>query len=145
MLKKLFMFIAIFMASVNFAMAQSAAGSYNGTLDVVKMNDNNYNPVENQTFEVSSNLKLTGTVKKVGKMPGDIVLSMNLVQNGNTSTCKDNVCGKLNILGFIPASLYLSSFSGSIDGNNIEFTIECDGLYKGSSIHAKVHYKGTKE
>ena len=76
MLKNLFLFFAIFMASVFSAMAQNSVGYYIGKLDVVKMNETSYNPVENQEFKVSSNLKLTGKVAKIGKMPGDINISL---------------------------------------------------------------------
>ena len=132
MLKKLFLFFAIFMASVFSAMAQNSVGYYIGKLDVVKMNETSYNPVENQEFKVSSNLKLTGKVAKIGKMPGDINISLAITETGN-------------VLGFIPVSLILKDFHGTINGDDIEFTLKCDGVYENSPISAEVHYTGKKQ
>ena len=148
MLKKLFLFFAIFMASVFSAMAQNSVGYYICKLDVIKMNETSYNPVENQEFKVSSNLKLTGKVAKIGKMPGDINISLAITETGNvlgSSTAVGGVCGKLNVLGFIPVSLILKDFHGTINGDDIEFTLKCDGLYKNSPISAEVHYTGKKQ
>lgn len=145
MLKKLFLFFAILMASVSGAMAQNCVGDYVGELDIVKMNDNYYDAVENQEFKISDKMKLTGKVAKIGKMPGDINISLTVVENGNSLTATGSTCGKLNVLGFIPVPLALSNFYGTIDGDNIEFTLECSGLYNGSPIKAHVHYKGKKQ
>ena len=50
MFKKIMLFFAILLASVSVSKAQDCNGSYLGTLDVVKMNDKNYDKVSNQAF-----------------------------------------------------------------------------------------------
>lgn len=143
MFKKIIMFFAILLASVSVSKAQDCNGSYLGTLDVVKMNNKNYDVVANQTFSISD-YNLTGKVAKIGKMPGDINIDLDIDENGGQLTSSSSTCGTLNVFGLIPVKLYLTSFSGSYNGNTIEFTIKCTGLYKGSSIEAEVHYTGSK-
>lgn len=143
MFKKIMLFFAILLASVSVSKAQDCNGSYLGTLDVVKMNDKNYDKVSNQAFTIS-NFNLTGKVAKIGKMPGDINIDLDIDENDGQLSSSSSQCGTLNVFGFIPVKLYLTSFSGSCTGNTIEFTIKCTGLYKGSSIAAEVHYTGSK-
>lgn len=145
MLKKIFMFFAIFMASVSAVCAQNSVGSYTGTLDVVKMNDKNYNAVENQEFTIDEDLNLSGKVAKIGNMPGTIYIDLDIIESGTTLTTAASTCGSLKVLNFIPITLALTDFQGTVDGDNIEFTLKCNGLYKGSPIAAEVHYTGNKK
>ncbi len=139
------MFFAIFMASVSAVCAQSCEGSYIGTLDVVKMNDKNYNAVENQEFTIDEDLNLSGKVAQIGSMPGTIYIDLDIVENGTTLTTAASTCGTLKVFNLIPITLALTDFRGTIDGDNIEFTLKCNGLYKDSPIAAEVHYTGIKK
>lgn len=145
MLKKIFMFFAIFMASVSAVCAQNSVGSYIGTLDVVKMNDKNYNAVEYQEFTVDDELNLSGKVAQIGSMPGTIYIDLDIVENGTDLTTTASTCGTLKVLNLIPITLALTDFHGTINGDNIEFTLKCNGLYKNSPIAAEVHYTGKRK
>lgn len=140
------MFFAIFMASVSAVCAQNSEGSYIGTLDVVKMNDKNYNAVENQVFTVTD-LNLSGKVAKVGSMPGTIYIDLKIAEDGTTLKAADgaNSCGTLKVFNLLPITLALTDFHGTVNGDDIEFTLKCNGLYKDSPIAAEVHYTGKKQ
>ena len=112
MIKKLFMFVAIMLAFVMSANAQS--GSYTGTLHNIVMNGN---PKGDQTMTFTySNGYLKGTLPKIGSMPGTITINMpvDVDANGNLTTTASQV-GTLSVLS---TPLYLDD---DCDDNNGAF------------------------
>lgn len=147
-MKKILMIFAILMASVNYVLAQSYTGSYTGTMDEIQMNDKTYNPQTGQSFTLSSTY-ITGTVSKIGSMPGTIYITMpvSVDSAGTITATKGQSCGTLKVLGLIGIDLTLTSLSdATVDTTTktLEFTLECTGTYLGTTYNAHIHFNGTK-
>ena len=145
-MKKFILFFALFVACISFAQAQNYTGSYTGTMDEIRMNDKTYDSQTGKTFTLSAS-KLTGTVNKIGSMPGTITIDLDISvdSNGNITAVNETKCGELKVLGLIPIALKLSNLSNaSVKDGTLEYTLECTGTYLGKSYSAHIHFSGTK-
>lgn len=103
-------------------------GTYNGTMDQIKMRGEDYEPraasytLENGILEV-----------EVDEETGEI------------TAFKGDKAGTLTILGMDLVTLKLDSLTDAkVTGNTIEFTLAVSGKFLGADFPASVHFVGTK-
>lgn len=144
-MKRLLTLLAALMAFVALAQAQDYAGTYVGRMDSVQMNDKRFDAQEGRSFSLSTG-RLTGTVSKIGSMPGTIYIDMPITvdANGNIKAASGKSCGKLKLLGLISIDLTLSSITpASVKAGTLDFYLVCTGSCFGKEYVSKIHFRGS--
>lgn len=144
-MKKILFLLVLLVTSVGISYAQNY-GSYTGTMDEITMNGKEYDSQSGQSFTLTTT-KLTGTVGKIGKMPGTInlnVVDIKIDSDGKIAATPNTTCGQLVVAGMFPINLTLSSLVGDVNDNRLEFTLECTGKFISTEYVAHIHFVGTK-
>lgn len=121
-------------------------GTYNGTMDKIKMKGKDYEP-RTASYTLEGGL-LTCDFPQIGSMPGTITIELNVNVDEETGeiTADSGVdAGYLTILGMDLVKLKLDSLTDAkVTGNTIEFTLAVSGKFLGADFPASVHFVGTK-
>ena len=149
-------FLGAALVAASFGMAQSAdaatvmdvdgEGTYNGTMDQIKMRGEDYEPrAASYTLE---NGILSCDFPQIGSMPGNITIELEVEvdeETGEITAFKGDKAGTLTILGMDLVTLKLDSLTDAkVTGNTIEFTLAVSGKFLGADFPASVHFVGTK-
>lgn len=143
-MKRLITIFATLMAFVTLAQAQDFAGTYVGRMDSIQMNDKRFDAQDGRSFTLST-ANLTGTVSKIGSMPGTIYIDMPIAvdASGNIKATPGASCGKLKLLGLISIDLTLTSLTpASAKAGTLDFYLVCTGSCFGKAYVAKIHFRG---
>lgn len=121
-------------------------GTYNGTMDQIKMRGKDYEPrAASYTLE---NGILSCNFPQIGSMPGNITIKLEVEvdeETGEITANEGDQAGTLKILNMLPIKLYLDSLTDAkVTGNTIEFTLAVSGKFLGVNFPASVHFVGTK-
>lgn len=120
-------------------------GTYNGTMDKIKMKGKDYEP-RAASYTLEGGL-LTCDFPQIGSMPGTITIELNVNVDEETGeiTADSGVdAGYLTILGMDLVKLKLDSLTDAkVTGNTIEFTLAVSGKFLGADFPASVHFVGT--
>lgn len=113
-------------------------GTYNGTMDKIKMKGKDYEP-RAASYTLEGGL-LTCDFPQIGSMPGTITIELNVNVDEETGeiTADSGVdAGYLTILGMDLVKLKLDSLTDAkVTGNTIEFTLAVSGKFLGQiSLH----------
>ena len=100
-------------------------GTYNGTMDQIKMRGEDYEPrAASYTLE---NGILSCDFPQIGSMPGNITIELEVEvdeETGEITAFKGDKAGTLTILGMDLVTLKLDSLTDAkVTGNTIEFTL----------------------
>lgn len=106
-------------------------GTYNGTMDQIKMRGEDYEPrAASYTLE---NGILSCDFPQIGSMPGNITIELEVEvdeETGEITAFKGDKAGTLTILGMDLVTLKLDSLTDAkVTGNTIEFTLAVSGKY----------------
>lgn len=116
-------------------------GTYNGTMDKIKMKGKDYEP-RAASYTLEGGL-LTCDFPQIGSMPGTITIELNVNVDEETGeiTADSGVdAGYLTILGMDLVKLKLDSLTDAkVTGNTIEFTLAVSGKFLGADFPASVH------
>ncbi|WP_347022877.1 hypothetical protein, partial [Bacteroides ovatus] len=108
-------------------------GTYNGTMDKIKMKGKDYEP-RAASYTLEGGL-LTCDFPQIGSMPGTITIELNVNVDEETGeiTADSGVdAGYLTILGMDLVKLKLDSLTDAkVTGNTIEFTLAVSGKFLG--------------
>lgn len=119
-------------------------GTYNGTMDKIKMKGKDYEP-RAASYTLEGGL-LTCDFPQIGSMPGTITIELNVNVDEETGeiTADSGVdAGYLTILGMDLVKLKLDSLTDAkVTGNTIEFTLAVSGKFLGADFPASVHFVG---
>lgn len=113
-------------------------GTYNGTMDQIKMRGEDYEPrAASYTLE---NGILSCDFPQIGSMPGNITIELEVEvdeETGEITAFKGDKAGTLTILGMDLVTLKLDSLTDAkVTGNTIEFTLAVSGKFLGAvSLH----------
>lgn len=122
-------------------------GTYNGTMDQIKMRGEDYEP-RTASYTLEGGL-LTCDFPQIGSMPGNITIELEVEvdeETGEITANEGDQAGTLKILNMLPIKLYLDSLTDAkVTGNTIEFTLAVSGKFLGADFPASVHFVGTKE
>lgn len=104
-------------------------GTYNGTMDQIKMRGEDYEPrAASYTLE---NGILSCDFPQIGSMPGNITIELEVEvdeETGEITAFKGDKAGTLTILGMDLVTLKLDSLTDAkVTGNTIEFTLAVSG------------------
>lgn len=117
-------------------------GTYNGTMDKIKMKGKDYEP-RAASYTLEGGL-LTCDFPQIGSMPGTITIELNVNVDEETGeiTADSGVdAGYLTILGMDLVKLKLDSLTDAkVTGNTIEFTLAVSGKFLGADFPASVHF-----
>ena len=132
-------------------------GTYNGTMDKIKMKGKDYEPraassaVVTDMLPNSAGARSSLTLFKSSmssNLPGTITIELNVNVDEETGeiTADSGVdAGYLTILGMDLVKLKLDSLTDAkVTGNTIEFTLAVSGKFLGADFPASVHFVGTK-
>lgn len=115
-------------------------GTYNGTMDKIKMKGKDYEP-RAASYTLEGGL-LTCDFPQIGSMPGTITIELNVNVDEETGeiTADSGVdAGYLTILGMDLVKLKLDSLTDAkVTGNTIEFTLAVSGKFLGADFPASV-------
>lgn len=128
--------------------SEASYGKYNGTLTNVTMNGKSYNDVPGITFSLNKNGTLSGTVGKIGKMPGTITINVpvSVDESGNVSAIQGAVAGRLAFSFGGGTNLYVQSLTGNVNSGTLQFTLETYGSFLGMSVFpASVSFNGVAQ
>lgn len=119
-------------------------GTYNGTMDQIKMRGEDYEPrAASYTLE---NGILSCDFPQIGSMPGNITIELEVEvdeETGEITAFKGDKAGTLTILGMDLVTLKLDSLTDAkVTGNTIEFTLAVSG--KGNEQETIMDYKTSK-
>lgn len=108
-------------------------GTYNGTMDQIKMRGEDYEPrAASYTLE---NGILSCDFPQIGSMPGNITIELEVEvdeETGEITAFKGDKAGTLTILGMDLVTLKLDSLTDAkVTGNTIEFTLAVSGKFLG--------------
>ena len=121
-------------------------GTYNGTMDQIKMRGEDYEP-RTASYTLEGGL-LTCDFPQIGSMPGNITIELEVEvdeETGEITANEGDQAGTLKILNMLPIKLYLDSLTDAkVTGNTIEFTLAVSGKFLGADFPASVHFVGTK-
>ena len=121
-------------------------GTYNGTMDQIKMRGEDYEP-RTASYTLEGGL-LTCDFPQIGSMPGNITIELGVEvdeETGEITANEGDQAGTLKILNMLPIKLYLDSLTDAkVTGNTIEFTLAVSGKFLGADFPASVHFVGTK-
>ena len=111
-------------------------GTYNGTMDQIKMRGEDYEPrAASYTLE---NGILSCDFPQIGSMPGNITIELEVEvdeETGEITAFKGDKAGTLTILGMDLVTLKLDSLTDAkVTGNTIEFTLAVSGKFLGASL-----------
>lgn len=113
-------------------------GTYNGTMDKIKMKGKDYEP-RAASYTLEGGL-LTCDFPQIGSMPGTITIELNVNVDEETGeiTADSGVdAGYLTILGMDLVKLKLDSLTDAkVTGNTIEFTLAVSGKFLGADFPA---------
>lgn len=106
-------------------------GTYNGTMDQIKMRGEDYEPrAASYTLE---NGILSCDFPQIGSMPGNITIELEVEvdeETGEITAFKGDKAGTLTILGMDLVTLKLDSLTDAkVTGNTIEFTLAVSGKF----------------
>lgn len=106
-------------------------GTYNGTMDQIKMRGEDYEPrAASYTLE---NGILSCDFPQIGSMPGNITIELEVEvdeETGEITAFKGDKAGTLTILGMDLVTLKLDSLTDAkVTGNTIEFTLAVSGKH----------------
>lgn len=122
-------------------------GTYNGTMDQIKMRGEDYEP-RTASYTLEGGL-LTCDFPQIGSMPGNITIELGVEvdeETGEITANEGDQAGTLKILNMLPIKLYLDSLTDAkVTGNTIEFTLAVSGKFLGADFPASVHFVGTKQ
>ncbi|MEQ2600931.1 hypothetical protein [Phocaeicola vulgatus] len=122
-------------------------GTYNGTMDQIKMRGEDYEP-RTASYTLEGGL-LTCDFPQIGSMPGNITIELEVEvdeETGEITANEGDQAGTLKILNMLPIKLYLDSLTDAkVTGNTIEFTLAVSGKFLGADFPASVHFVGTKQ
>lgn len=122
-------------------------GTYNGTMDQIKMRGEDYEP-RTASYTLEGGL-LTCDFPQIGSMPGNITIELEVEvdeETGEITANEGDQAGTLKILNMLPIKLYLDSLTDAkVTGNTIEFTLAVSGKFLGADFPASVHFVGTKK
>lgn len=109
-------------------------GTYNGTMDQIKMRGEDYEPrAASYTLE---NGILSCDFPQIGSMPGNITIELEVEvdeETGEITAFKGDKAGTLTILGMDLVTLKLDSLTDAkVTGNTIEFTLAVSGKFLGA-------------
>lgn len=112
-------------------------GTYNGTMDQIKMRGEDYEPrAASYTLE---NGILSCDFPQIGSMPGNITIELEVEvdeETGEITAFKGDKAGTLTILGMDLVTLKLDSLTDAkVTGNTIEFTLAVSGKFLGADLH----------
>lgn len=120
-------------------------GTYNGTMDKIKMKGKDYEP-RAASYTLEGGL-LTCDFPQIGSMPGTITIELNVNVDEETGeiTADSGVdAGYLTILGMDLVKLKLDSLTDAkVTGNTIEFTLAVSGKFLGADFPASVHFNNS--
>lgn len=120
-------------------------GTYNGTMDQIKMRGEDYEP-RTASYTLEGGL-LTCDFPQIGSMPGNISIELGVEvdeETGEITANEGDQAGTLKILNMLPIKLYLDSLTDAkVTGNTIEFTLAVSGKFLGADFPASVHFVGT--
>ena len=113
-------------------------GTYNGTMDQIKMRGEDYEP-RTASYTLEGGL-LTCDFPQIGSMPGNITIELEVEvdeETGEITANEGDQAGTLKILNMLPIKLYLDSLTDAkVTGNTIEFTLAVSGKFLGAiSLH----------
>lgn len=115
-------------------------GTYNGTMDKIKMKGKDYEP-RAASYTLEGGL-LTCDFPQIGSMPGTITIELNVNVDEETGeiTADSGVdAGYLTILGMDLVKLKLDSLTDAkVTGNTIEFTLAVSGKFLGADFPASL-------
>lgn len=111
-------------------------GTYNGTMDQIKMRGEDYEPrAASYTLE---NGILSCDFPQIGSMPGNITIELEVEvdeETGEITAFKGDKAGTLTILGMDLVTLKLDSLTDAkVTGNTIEFTLAVSGKFLGADL-----------
>lgn len=111
-------------------------GTYNGTMDQIKMRGEDYEPrAASYTLE---NGILSCDFPQIGSMPGNITIELEVEvdeETGEITAFKGDKAGTLTILGMDLVTLKLDSLTDAkVTGNTIEFTLAVSGKFLGADF-----------
>lgn len=112
-------------------------GTYNGTMDQIKMRGEDYEPrAASYTLE---NGILSCDFPQIGSMPGNITIELEVEvdeETGEITAFKGDKAGTLTILGMDLVTLKLDSLTDAkVTGNTIEFTLAVSGKFLGADSY----------
>lgn len=116
-------------------------GTYNGTMDQIKMRGEDYEPrAASYTLE---NGILSCDFPQIGSMPGNITIELEVEvdeETGEITAFKGDKAGTLTILGMDLVTLKLDSLTDAkVTGNTIEFTLAVSGKFLGADTLCGIH------
>lgn len=121
-------------------------GTYNGTMDKIKMKGKDYEP-RTASYTLEGGI-LTCVFPKIGSMPGNITIELEIEvdeKTGEITANEGEQAGTLKILKMLPIKLYLESLTDAkVTGKMIEFTLAVSGKFLGANFPASIHFIGTK-
>lgn len=118
-------------------------GIYTGTLDGLRMNGKDKNPVYNQQFKLENGV-LSGVVSQIGTMPGTIYISIKVsVDDAGNIKANNDDAGKLVIGGKKIVSFNLTSFSATVANGVLDVNCAVSARYSGL-FPASFHFYGYK-
>lgn len=113
-------------------------GTYNGTMDQIKMRGEDYEP-RTASYTLEGGL-LTCDFPQIGSMPGNITIELEVEvdeETGEITANEGDQAGTLKILNMLPIKLYLDSLTDAkVTGNTIEFTLAVSGKFLGADFPA---------
>ncbi len=113
-------------------------GTYNGTMDQIKMRGEDYEP-RTASYTLEGGL-LTCDFPQIGSMPGNITIELEVEVDEETGEITANEGDQAGTI-----KLYLDSLTDAkVTGNTIEFTLAVSGKFLGADFPASVHFVGTK-
>ena len=129
----------------------SAQTSYKGTLSNITMNGKHFNNVGEKVFTLTqgegNDYVLSGTVDKIGKMPGTISVNVDVIINNGVMVFDPTGESKttLTVAG-IPVNLNVKSFTGTVTDNTLHFVLDTYAGWGTLPVFpASVTFDGTKQ
>lgn len=119
------------------------SGIYTGTLDGLRMNGKDKNPVYNQQFKLENGV-LSGEVSQIGTMPGTIYLSIKVsVDAAGNIKANSKAAGELVIKNGPKIHFNLTSFSATVANGVLDVNCAVSARYSGL-FPASFHFYGYK-